>query len=968
MTYLKTLIALTTLALLTACAGGVAVNNTFNSGPTALTCTQNPFGTTCTAPTPTEAKAFCSDASKPTTTKANDCAPTVIRVCGENPYDAGLCIDNNDYTNARQLIRLTCTNTDDNLRDPLCPEAVATECTADPFLDVCRLGTAGVTDGEYDLARKSQITTTCPTNVHDEICHNVEPYETTRQGILSNCETNVGTGNACPANVVMQVCIGNPYNTVLCNDPAIDYTTQRMERLEACKGNNGLAGCAAAAATTCPANPFQAGICFIGTTYMSQRDSETLACRGTPNGANCGDAQTAVCTLNAFDAFCKDVALFIDAQIDGCADATATTTQCIALFSPELARCFENPFRVECDTEPTFMDSKVSVRKKRFDFCETDTQSDARCGGYRTCNNPLAFASLTTCGADFQPTRVTFCKVTDNAFDQLCIDNGLTDATAQLAYCKLDTSDPFGTNCGGTAFREAREEFCMATPATQGCNDDVLNESLMKAPVVVDPCAGLSTPACTVEYADLPTYPATPNTSSRSEFLAITATTASTLTEGLVPTTLFIPGSTTNGLAFFNENNAYYTGILAGTNLGAPITETITTAVRWTGQIRSDGSHGALVLDENEITDFWLDITFDGNKGKIMNDLTSLDGTFYYQIKGTFDNKGVISGLVEFGHTTGTGDARALDAGHALYTPGTLTGLIGRNSAVGAFINGHASINGGLVGVAYGGGFVVTPPDPCVALDTCVDTAAWLASFEGGNALPTTPNTTTRVSQFLQATATGFASGANAGIRTTIGSPQTDIAIQTLPFANTDTATGGVAFFGGELYSGQAGSETGTGNDFYYAGVLDGTNLGAPITETITTAVRWTGQIRAVASSNTAELFAGTITDFGVNITFDGTEGTIKSAFATNPQFVYEIDGVFDENGIITGDVDFGAGDATNGINPTQFRSSYSPGTLRGIIGQNGAVGVFHSDNENSEAGSNVARFSGGFVVTPPTN
>ncbi|MCA8833732.1 MAG: hypothetical protein K8953_01490, partial [Proteobacteria bacterium] len=251
---------------------------------------------------------------------------------------------------------------------------------------------------------------------------------------------------------------------------------------------------------------------------------------------------------------------------------------------------------------------------------------------------------------------------------------------------------------------------------------------------------------------------------------------------------------------------------------------------------------------------------------------------------------------------------------------------------------------------------------------SCVNTTVWLASFTGGEALPTTPNTTTRKNEFLAATATGFASGANADIRATFGSPTTDIPVETLTFASADTATGGMAFFGGELYSGEAGSETGTGNDFYYAGILDGTNLGAPITETITAEanVRWTGQIRAVASSNTAELFAGTITDFGVNITFDGTEGTIKSAFATNPQFVYEIDGVFDENGIITGDVDFGAGDATNGINPTQFRSSYSPGTLRGIIGQNGAVGVFHSDNENSEAGSNVARFSGGFIALPP--
>ncbi|MGU9963923.1 MAG: hypothetical protein ACNYPD_07490 [Candidatus Halichondribacter symbioticus] len=273
-------------------------------------------------------------------------------------------------------------------------------------------------------------------------------------------------------------------------------------------------------------------------------------------------------------------------------------------------------------------------------------------------------------------------------------------------------------------------------------------------------------------------------------------------------------------------------------------------------------------------------------------------------------------------------------------------------------------------GAGCGAYFADTRISHCMTNDVVacpnVTTADWLASFtaNGGTALTTTPNTTTRKNQFLQATPTGFASGANAGIRATFNSPQTDISIQTLTFASADTATGGLAFFGGELYSGEAGSETGTGNDFYYAGILAGTNLGAPITETITNA-RWTGQIRAASTSSNGTL-DGTSNNFGVDITFDGAEGTIETIFAADPQFVYEIDGDFDENGIITGTVDYWAGDA-NGIHPTQFRSSYSPGTLRGIIGQNGAVGVFHSDNENSDTGSAAAIFAGGFVALPPS-
>ncbi len=217
--------------------------------------------------------------------------------------------------------------------------------------------------------------------------------------------------------------------------------------------------------------------------------------------------------------------------------------------------------------------------------------------------------------------------------------------------------------------------------------------------------------------------------------------------------------------------------------------------------------------------------------------------------------------------------------------------------------------------------------------------ADWLASFTGNDALTTTPDATQAPvykNQFLEITAT-------------TASSLTD-AVPTTLFM-TGSTTNGLAFF--------------RENGAFYAGVLAGTNLGAPITAPITSA-RWTGQIRAASSSANGVLSADNITNFGVDITFDGTDGgTIKETFATiDKLFVYEIDGTFDANGIITGDVDFGIGDEENGIHPTQNREFYSPGILSGIIGSSGAVGVFHRDNDNM--GSPAARFSGGFIVVPP--
>ncbi len=208
-----------------------------------------------------------------------------------------------------------------------------------------------------------------------------------------------------------------------------------------------------------------------------------------------------------------------------------------------------------------------------------------------------------------------------------------------------------------------------------------------------------------------PTTPdvATEQPTHKNQFLEISATDASTLTQGLVPTSLFITGSTENGLAFFAENGAFYAGVLANTNLGAPITETITTAVTWTGEIRTVSSSNTGVLTK---TDFGLDITFNGTRGTITTIAIVPVVNTIYEIDGTFDANGVISGDVIFSASKVIEDNRVLDTDNESYSPGTLRGIIGSNGAVGVFISGHETLTAGSAAPSYSGGFVVTPPAP----------------------------------------------------------------------------------------------------------------------------------------------------------------------------------------------------------------------------------------------------------------
>ena len=143
----------------------------------------------------------------------------------------------------------------------------------------------------------------------------------------------------------------------------------------------------------------------------------------------------------------------------------------------------------------------------------------------------------------------------------------------------------------------------------------------------------------------------------------------------------------------------------------------------------------------------------------------------------------------------------------------------------------------------------------------------------------------------------------------------------------------------------------------HFAGIYGSTDLGAPITDDSFSA-EWNGRVQ----------LGDYPADFVLNVGFDGTDGTLDG-FIVNytriPDFPDEdvdilIDGTFDENGLISGTVtsatfegNVKTGEKRGGVNYIYEAD------LTGIIGQEGAVGVFVH-----KVGSPF-RFAGGFIAGP---
>nr|MCA8833858.1 hypothetical protein [Pseudomonadota bacterium] len=269
----------------------------------------------------------------------------------------------------------------------------------------------------------------------------------------------------------------------------------------------------------------------------------------------------------------------------------------------------------------------------------------------------------------------------------------------------------------------------------------------------------------------------------------------------------------------------------------------------------------------------------------------------------------------------------------------------------------------------------------CTVARTGATTANWLRSFDGSSNNPpldTEPDTDTSRNQFLQGTQVvpvlldQFGSTAPNGIEGGLDTGETQVRVDpesenssppVVYFLNLATAQygerenrtllmqdgdarDGVAFFLGDI----------AGATYAYAGILAGTNLGAVPVST-TPSATWNGQFSAIG-----HYFINK--DFELDIDFSNRSVAAFVQVSDDATSHFLLNGNFDATtGVIDGTVelgDFAGNDRTATLPNNEHRGS---GMLTGLIGEDGAVGVFIKNNDDTGQSSN---FAGGFVAVKP--
>ncbi|MCA8835624.1 MAG: hypothetical protein K8953_11130, partial [Proteobacteria bacterium] len=341
-----------------------------------------------------------------------------------------------------------------------------------------------------------------------------------------------------------------------------------------------------------------------------------------------------------------------------------------------------------------------------------------------------------------------------------------------------------------------------------------------------------------------------------------------------------------------------YAGIFSTTDLGLPVTGKTATTAMWSGQFQT-GEANAVAFD--------LEVTF-GMVAGIPNSVGGIaafipSGNDHYLLSGTFDASGLIRGEVNFGEFMA--DTRTPTASRG--ANGFLTGIIGSNGAVGAFLSGTAIspdgvITAGTGATGYAGGFVASPFAGNASYRTWVGSA-------NPPATPASAPSGGNLNQFVQSIGNDVISAAHIGqgFNVNLGS------------LNGDPADGFNVYHI-------------TATDDYLVGLSSSTSVGVPLASA--PAAAWDGSFVVYENG------VATTTAFKLNIDFSA-----EKLSATIGNYSFGTNVSFQSSGLFRGDI--------NRTTPS------STGNLQGIIGAEGAVGVFHSDSNVTDS------FAGGFVAVP---
>ena len=399
------------------------------------------------------------------------------------------------------------------------------------------------------------------------------------------------------------------------------------------------------------------------------------------------------------------------------------------------------------------------------------------------------------------------------------------------------------------------------------------------------------------------------------------------------------------GFADVGGVEKFYTGLLVGTSLGAPLQQT-SDSVTWNARLAiakqdEQGTRTGSYL--TSVDDFKLKISFTASGGTITT-VNSQGITLTravsenpgaqdrFLISGTFNSQGLLRGTTTY---------RSFDGNNPADLGGILTGLIGVNGVAGTFIS-QAS-GAGTVG-HYVGGFIASESfgrggaDDWQSNALAADGVAELTINEVGSAA--LADGTTSDYTFIGGGSDTLLLGNAATKSPTLTQDLTFDINLTLPngdvFSLNSEVSGGISF----------AQATVGGQEQFYAGLLSDTFVGAPL-QAQPASVNWRGVLSIITGASPV-LYT---TDFTLAVNFD-TESvfsnTILPLAAGNTNHNIIIEGRFNADGIIYGTATYQTGGQSN------------EGILTGLIGTDGTAAVFGGD-----ATSGAEAFIGGLIAVP---
>ncbi|MGU9963351.1 MAG: hypothetical protein ACNYPD_04505 [Candidatus Halichondribacter symbioticus] len=724
----------------------------------------------------------------------------------------------------------------------------------------------------------------------------------------SVCLADTTINPACTgeAGIATVFCKANPFNT---SKACVADTGAIRQRQNQCLDNANInLTCGAVIANFCKTNPFQESACLPNDTYLPARIADCIT-GGKADSGNCG-----LITLD-----------------------TAKNTMITA--------CLENPFDVACESVPDFMSSFAEARTNRASFCDDSMNvADDLCTGDNVgiiCGTD-PFNAICFTGNTYRSPRITNCIMAGNAGDDKC-DTIVSDTAmnTELTDC---LTNPFATACesldGFTTYALARtNRLTFCDDSANVANTLCMGESQMGV------CG--SNPfnaSCFTDKTYLPARLTDCITAENTEILkcntllsdstmntAITACLTNPFTDACASNADFMTyagDARTNREGFCgmsgNESKDPCTALTAckgnpfGAGCGeyfapARITDCITVASTEATKCDTITTDAMMNEDITDCLDNPFDITCESVTAFMPNfaDARTNRVTF----------------------------CEANDS-NALCISANLTNLCGFN----AFST-----------LCTSGTYLSNRQSQC-AMNTSTHTSCptLLSGLADASDLPTypaLPDTERPV---------GFLEGTPTGVDTTGFTPVV---------ANTDslnfTATAGtgdaMVSLNGLATDGVAWARidfTGDVSDGFYAGILSGTNMGAPLVKPATATgakVTWKGIIQG--TDNTGALDAR---PFTLNV--DLYNRTLK-AFVLHPTdaiSAFSIDGTYTAEGIISGTTLFGVYMNRDIADQRTLDSNFSfTGTLTGLIGEKGAVAAFHSNTPSNG-------YSGGFIAKPP--